>query len=226
MHPKRILCLHMENISSTPADFHLHIAGLDSVPFEDLVMASTKGLTASNAIPEPVQVDDDTSDWNIIYPVSQFLTTYKIPLPPTEATYSSPFADTFTLRATRDVLNSIKRTRSLDIELKHPGLIWPVVAFNGDVISWGASSSSPRPCSNPRAIRSDSSTASQIFPNLPSAATSATTSNQSEVTASTASPFRSHSSSLLPPSKRRSENPSAPRSSVRTFRSRISSSPS
>ncbi|ORY69282.1 hypothetical protein BCR35DRAFT_319080 [Leucosporidium creatinivorum] len=136
MHPKRILCLHMENISATPPQFDLHLAGLDSVPFEELVMSATKGLTASNTVPEPVQVDDDNSDWNIIFPVSQFLTTYKVPLPPTEATYSSPFTETFTVRATRDVLNSIKRTRSLDIELKHPGLIWPVIAFNGDVVSW------------------------------------------------------------------------------------------
>ena len=65
--------------------------------------------------------------------------TYKVPLPPTEVSYASPFTDTFTVKATRSALNSIAQTRSLDVEMLHPGLIWPVIAFNADVISWGKS---------------------------------------------------------------------------------------
>lgn len=79
----------------------------------------------------------------MIFPVSQFLTTYKVPLPPTASSYSSPWTDTFTVKATRSVLNSVSRTRSLDIEMLHPGLIWPVVAFNADVIGWGTFSAYP-----------------------------------------------------------------------------------
>lgn len=74
MHPKRILCLHMENITTTPPHFDLHVASVDGVPFGDLVVAATKGLTAENSVPEPTFADDKSSDWDIIFPVSQFLT--------------------------------------------------------------------------------------------------------------------------------------------------------
>lgn len=74
MHPKRILCLHMENTTTTPPHFHLHVASVDGVPFGDLVLEATKGLTAVNSVPAPVHADDMSSDWDIIFPVSQFLT--------------------------------------------------------------------------------------------------------------------------------------------------------
>ncbi|KAK4057683.1 hypothetical protein OIO90_001331 [Microbotryomycetes sp. JL221] len=136
MHPKRLLVLHMENTTTSPPHYNLHVASVDGAPFEELVISATQGLTIADEIPTPVRADDYNPDWDIIFPVSQFLTTYKVPLPHAEATYQSPFKNSFTVKATRSVLNSIKRTRTLDIEMQHPGIIWPVVAFNGDVISW------------------------------------------------------------------------------------------
>ncbi|SCV68329.1 BQ2448_450 [Microbotryum intermedium] len=136
LHPKRLLVLHMENKTTTPPQFDLHVASVDGAPFQDLLVEATKGLTASNMVPEALRAHDYSTDWDIIFPVSQFLTTYKVPLPPTEASYVSPFAETFTVKAIRSNLNSISRTRSLEIEMLHPGLIWPVIAFDADVISW------------------------------------------------------------------------------------------
>ncbi|SCZ90186.1 BZ3500_MvSof-1268-A1-R1_Chr1-3g01827 [Microbotryum saponariae] len=136
LHPKRLLVLHMENTTTTPPRFDLHVASVDGAPFQDLLVEATKGLTASNKVPEALRAHDHSTDWDIIFPVSQFLTTYKVPLPPTEASYVSPFAETFTVKAIRSSLNSISRTRSLEIEMLHPGLIWPVIAFDADVVSW------------------------------------------------------------------------------------------
>lgn len=223
--PRRILCLHMENTTTTPPEFHLHVASVDGTPFGDLVVEATKGLTAANSAPKPLTADDLSSEWDIIFPVSQFLTvrgaspspdrskalltlhppcatrfsptqscsiiflrylatvrqTYKVPLPPTPATYASPFADTFTVTASHSVLNSIKRTRSFDIIMDHPGLIWPVVAFDADVVSWGTWSLSF--LGSPARADRPTSVLPQTFLNRPSVASFATTSSPSRATA-------------------------------------------
>ncbi|GEM06060.1 endoplasmic reticulum metallopeptidase [Rhodotorula toruloides] len=132
-HPKRLLVLHMENTTTSPPEFHLHVASVDGNPFFDLVSKATEGLTAPNSLPEPTIADDLSVDWDIIYP---FLTTYKVPLPPVDSAYTSPYLDTFKVSVTRNVLNAIKQTRSIDIVLDHPGIIWPVLSFDGDVTSW------------------------------------------------------------------------------------------
>ncbi|KAJ8297177.1 putative endoplasmic reticulum metallopeptidase 1 [Rhodotorula toruloides] len=135
-HPKRLLILHMENTTTSPPEFHLHVASVDGNPFFQLVSKATEGLTAPNSVPEATIADDLSVDWDIIYPVSQFLTTYKVPLPPVESTYTSPYLDTFKVSVTRNSLNAIKQTRSIDVVLDHPAIIWPVLSFDGDVIAW------------------------------------------------------------------------------------------
>lgn len=136
-HPKRILALHMVNMSTTPPTFDLHIATVDGNPFDDLANVATIGLRATDARPEAVRVSDEMASWDIIYPVSQFLTTYRIPLPQDSAeAYSSPWTDKFAISAAYDVLNAITRTRSLELVLAHDGVMWPVLAFDADVVSW------------------------------------------------------------------------------------------
>lgn len=71
------------------------------------------------------------------YPVSQFLTTYRIPLPAPPATYASPWLDTFRVSVKQVRLNAVKQTRTVDIVLQHPGIMWPVIAFDADVVAWG-----------------------------------------------------------------------------------------
>ncbi|GAA5843912.1 hypothetical protein JCM11251_002246 [Rhodosporidiobolus azoricus] len=136
-HPKRLLVLHMENTTTSPPEFHLHVATTDSQPFADLVTRATAGLTASaDAVPEPTVADDLSVDWDLIYPISQLLTTYKVALPPADPSYVSPFDSTFVLSVEKSILNSVKQTRRLELVLDHPGVIWPVVSFNADVVEW------------------------------------------------------------------------------------------
>lgn len=88
------------------------------------------------------------------YPVSQFLTTYRIPLPPPPATYSSPWLETFELEVAQTRLNAIKQTKTVDIVLHHPGIMWPVIAFDADVVAWGASCFKRSPLTRNRADQS------------------------------------------------------------------------
>ncbi|KAI5479232.1 endoplasmic reticulum metallopeptidase [Pseudohyphozyma bogoriensis] len=143
MHPKRLLILHMENTTTSPPGFELHVAAVDGAPFFDLVAEATQPLSEGNALPIPHLVNDHSSDWDIIFPVSQFLTSYRVPLPPTPSSYASPWSS-FTVTAQKNVLNSIKQTRSLEIVMDHPGLMWPVIAFDADVLSWDLSEAPER----------------------------------------------------------------------------------
>ncbi|GAA6002746.1 hypothetical protein JCM10207_007655 [Rhodosporidiobolus poonsookiae] len=135
-HPKRILVLHMENTTTSPPEFHLHVASVDGNPFYELVTSSTAGLRAEGSLPEPTIADDLSVDWDIIYPVSQFLTTYKVPLPPVADDYVSPWTSSFGISLTHNVLNSVTQTRKVDLVLDHPSIIWPVLSFSGDVVAW------------------------------------------------------------------------------------------
>jgi len=135
LHPKRIFVLHMENTSTVPSEFHLHVASIDGNPFLDLVKSATDGLIPLGQVPEPTVANDLSVDWDIIYPIGQFLTTYKVPLHPVPANYVSPWQD-FKITVDRSWLNPVQMTRSIELVLEHPGVIWPVIAFEADVISW------------------------------------------------------------------------------------------
>lgn len=52
-------------------------------------------------------------------------------------TYSSPWLDTFQVSVKQIRLNAVKQTKSIDIVLQHPGIMWPVIAFDADVVAWG-----------------------------------------------------------------------------------------
>lgn len=68
-------------------------------------------------------------------PVDQFLVHYSLDMPPTPS-YVSDWSERFTVKATNVVLHSIDRTKSFTIEVQHPSLIWPVITFEADIVSW------------------------------------------------------------------------------------------
>lgn len=129
------LVLHMEN--KTSSELHLHIAAIDRTPSYDLIVDATQSISAGNALPIKIETSDNNPNWIVLFPVSDFLTNYRVDLPPLPASYASPWTDSFNVFAERSVLNSVKRTRSLDIVMSHPSIIWPVIAFDADVVSWG-----------------------------------------------------------------------------------------
>jgi hypothetical protein len=104
----------------------LHIAGADGAPgYELLVEDLAKEFSTTHVLPQPVVMDDYNSDWDILYPFSAFLTTYKVPLA-VDQNYQSPWiADhRFSVSAINDIRDTDAGTRSLTLEVKHPGLIW------------------------------------------------------------------------------------------------------
>jgi hypothetical protein len=65
------------------------------------------------------------------------LSSYRIPLdPPSEHETRLPELDTFSVTATKDVIDPEAGTRTLKLEVYHPGLIWTVLDFDAQVLSW------------------------------------------------------------------------------------------
>ncbi|KAF9458872.1 hypothetical protein BDZ94DRAFT_1225561 [Collybia nuda] len=146
MHQKRVFILHLENV--TTHEQSLHIAAADGAPgFELLVNDIVKEFapaSVSEAGLVPVVMDDYNSDWDSLYPFSAFLTPYKVPLP-VETGYVSPWTaeSQFKISALNDVKDFAAGTRSLTLEITHPGLIWTVIAFDAHVLKWNLDDNPP-----------------------------------------------------------------------------------
>lgn len=157
-HPKRLPVLYMQNLSSTPPTFSLHVATLDRAGgFETLIgdIASHMSLDASAAVAETM--GQEVPDWDIVCerflptcmssapyqppnadPVSQFLRSYKLPVPASADAEkrSAEWRSAFTLEATASKLDVVRRRRSLTLTIRHPAIIWTVVAFSADIVAW------------------------------------------------------------------------------------------
>ncbi|KEI41749.1 uncharacterized protein L969DRAFT_15765 [Mixia osmundae IAM 14324] len=144
-HPKRIFVLHMENTTTSPPAFALHTASADRAPFfKELVEEAARAVDIKGATPVMTDINDYVASWDVTYPVSQFLLSYEVPLPPAPASYHSPWAETFKIYAKDSRLNAVKQQRSLTIVIDHPGIIWSVIAFDGDVVAWDLPSPAER----------------------------------------------------------------------------------
>lgn len=90
---------------------------------EDII----KEFSATDIIPKPEVMNDYSADWDALYPFSAFLSAYKVPLTIPED-YVSPWVNptdqTFTVSAINNIYNAEAGTRSLTLEVKHPGIIW------------------------------------------------------------------------------------------------------
>ncbi|KAI9448865.1 hypothetical protein BJY52DRAFT_1206477 [Lactarius psammicola] len=136
-HQRRVFLLGSDNITSH--ERYLHVSAADGAPgFEQLVqdIAANFGVVGTQAVQEDMH--DWNGDWDILYPFSAFVSAYKLPLP-IEPGFVSPFAAgelAFKIEAINDTLDLAAGTRSLTLQITHPGLIWTVLAFDAHVLQW------------------------------------------------------------------------------------------
>ncbi|KAL1706111.1 hypothetical protein EV121DRAFT_202026 [Schizophyllum commune] len=146
-HQKRVFMIHMENVTS--GEHKLHIGGFDPAPdFESLAreIATALPAAAPGTTFGAVDMTPYNSDWNTMYPVSAFLSPYAVTMDVADG-YVSPWvkadAPVFYARAIRDERDEAKGTRALTLEMYHPGLIWSVIAFDAEVLSWDLDNDPP-----------------------------------------------------------------------------------
>lgn len=143
MHQKRLFVLHSENI--TTHEQFLHIAGADAAPGLELLVEDIVGeFSTTDVVPKPLVMNDYNSDWDSLYPFSAFLSPYKIPLSTSEG-YASPWTaeQGFSVSAINDFRDTEAGTRSLTLQVKHPGIVWSVISFDAHVLRWTLDNNPP-----------------------------------------------------------------------------------
>ena len=139
-HPKRLFVHQAQNITS--GEWFMNLGSADPAPgFAKLVSEVHASLGIPGQAAELVEMNEYNSDFDILYPVSAFLTPYKfkMPTPPGAAAHPN-----FQVQAVDEVLDFKAGTRSLTLQIDHPGLIWSVVAFDADILEWDLPTPPPR----------------------------------------------------------------------------------
>lgn len=126
MHPKRVGVQYMYN--HTSGDHTAHIALMDTAR-NNQVMRALHNQFGAGAPLTRTEATEDNADWDVLYPVSAFLETYKFPLPPTEFTWPK-----MEFEATREKTDE-GHTR-IHLKTDHKGLVWPALSFDADLVDW------------------------------------------------------------------------------------------
>ncbi|KAH7098555.1 hypothetical protein BKA62DRAFT_712707 [Auriculariales sp. MPI-PUGE-AT-0066] len=136
-HPRRVFITHMENVTSN--ELTLHVGGADragGMPQLAMEIAEEFGVKGSQAT--SVVMDDWNTEWDHLYPFSAFIKPHTIKLD-TPKGFRSKWAGKFNVELLKQDIDVQAETRSLSISVKHAGIIWPVIAFDADILSWSQS---------------------------------------------------------------------------------------
>ncbi|KAG8762494.1 hypothetical protein FRC12_009013 [Ceratobasidium sp. 428] len=140
-HQKRFFALHTENITS--GEFSLQLGTADAAPgFDTLVNELAGEFGATGVIPTVNVMNDWNPDWDVLYPFSQFVDSYTVPISRPEG-YVSQWSGRFTVKAYGDMLDLDSHTRRLTLKISHPGLIWTVIAFDAWILKWSLDAPPP-----------------------------------------------------------------------------------
>ncbi|KAK0554281.1 hypothetical protein OC846_002164 [Tilletia horrida] len=149
MHPKRNF-VHLTN-NLTSDKWELHFGTADPAPrFAEFVdeMQSLMGIPGQKPL---LAREDEKAAWNILYPVSGFITAYNFQLPTPDVkkfpSLHGPSAATknqFRIRATDEKLDLEAGTRRIKLIIDHPNLIWTVISFDGEILEWDLPTEPPK----------------------------------------------------------------------------------
>ncbi|OXG17593.1 hypothetical protein C367_05083 [Cryptococcus neoformans Ze90-1] len=131
MHPKRVGVIYNYNHTS---DKHVaHLAFMDRGPVADIVPSLYSRYGTLDLPLEHTSLTDYDSDWDVLYPVSTFLDTYKFDLPVSEETKK------FTWPEMKWGVKDTKwedGVRKMVLTFNFTGLVWPTLAFEASVLDW------------------------------------------------------------------------------------------
>lgn len=156
LHPRRLFTHQVHNITS--GEWWMNLGGADPSPSR-LFQSLADGLQGEFGVPDEKaylqEMNKYNPDFDILYPVSDFITPWKFRLPtPDEEQVASDvsltrWTDTstpetnFYVRSHSEVIDINARTRKLTLEVYHPSIIWSVVAFDAEILAWDLPSTPP-----------------------------------------------------------------------------------
>ncbi len=126
MHPKRLGVQYTFN--HTSGEEVAHIAFMDTGR-NSAVMKDIYDQFGNGAELIPTEQTDDNADWDVLYPVSSFLETFKFALPKSDFDWPE-----IKIEHTREKTDE-GHTR-IHIKTEHAGLVWPALSFDADLVDW------------------------------------------------------------------------------------------
>jgi hypothetical protein len=145
-HPKRVFVHAVQNVTSDTFWLNLGGADPDVNGLEDVVRDVHAQMGVASEPFAKIHMDEYNPDFAILYPVSNFITPYKMRLPsPTSASpWTLPQGDEFVPHVSEEHFDWVAGTRRLKITLRRPNLIWSVMAFDADILEWDLPSEPPK----------------------------------------------------------------------------------
>lgn len=140
-HPKRLGVQYVHNVTS--GDNHLHIAQMDRGPgFQDILqrLHDRYGLPHHPITPNPRS--EENSDWDVLYPISAFLETEMFELGVSELNPGFKLPE-MKIKLESQEWDEAAGARSLGLKVEHTGLVYPVIAFSGEVSTWSFNAPPP-----------------------------------------------------------------------------------
>lgn len=146
-HPKRLFVHQIENITSN--EWHMNLGSADPAPgMAALAHSLHSHLGLANTSAELREMNVYNPDFDVLYPVSDFLTPWKFQIasPLHHVTrYAAPAIDShhFMIKAQNEVIDLEQKTRRVTLEIQHEGVIWSVIAFDAEILEWNLPSAPP-----------------------------------------------------------------------------------
>lgn len=146
-HPKRLFVHQIENITSN--EWHMNLGSADPAPgMAALAQSLHAQLGLPNTTAELREMNVYNPDFDVLYPVSDFLTPWKFQIAAPlhhVSRYAAPAVNShhFIIKAQNEVIDLEQRTRKVTLEIHHEGVIWSVIAFDAEILEWNLPSAPP-----------------------------------------------------------------------------------
>lgn len=145
-HPKRVFVHAVQNLTSDTFWLNLGGADPDVKGLESIVTDVHSQMGIADEPYTKMTMDEYNPDFAILYPVSNFLTPYKmrLPMPQPSSPWTLPGGAEFLPQASNEQIDWQAGTRRLTLTLRRPNLIWSVMAFDADILEWDLPSPPPQ----------------------------------------------------------------------------------
>ena len=131
---------YVTNLTSSTAE--LQIAHADQGPLEPVIRIFEESFSTQSMFKTHTE---ETRDWDVIYPFSQFLESYTIQVPFNRSLSIEENQHLPLLSTSRVSYDSFTKTRHLTLMSYHPTLVWTVISFSANVSSWSIGEADPFP---------------------------------------------------------------------------------
>lgn len=147
-HPKRVFVHQVQNLTSNSYWMNIGGADPDVKGLETIVNDVHRHMGIKTKRPTLDQMDNYNTNFDILYPVSNFITPFRFPLPSDSITTASPWTipssggspkEDFFPYASKDEIDWVMGIRRVTITMERKDIIWSVMAFDAEILEWDLS---------------------------------------------------------------------------------------